>query len=326
MKRAVPPILLTVAVLGIGWMMWQRLHGRPADDVLYGNVEIRQVDLAFNAFGTVQAMLRQEGDRVKTGDALAALDDETNRHALELAEARRDVARAQLDQLLAGSRIEDINEARGSLDMAKSTLANAELTFGRQQDLVRRDVTSRAAFDEARAALDSARGRVAQLEASLSRAVNGPRAEEIAAGRANLQAAEATVALARKQLAQTRLLAPSDGMVMTRVVEPGAVVLPTATIYSMAIEGEVWVRGFAPEPMLSRLAPGTEVSVTADGSDGVWRGRIGYVSPSAEFTPKTVETPELRSQLVYRLRVRIENPDDRLRQGMPVTIHLPLRG
>ncbi len=326
MRRAVPPILLTVAILGIGWLIWPRLHGRPAEDVLYGNVEIRQVDLAFNAFGKVQTMLRREGDRVKAGEVLADLDDESNRNALKLAEARRDAAKAQLDQLLAGTRPEDINEARAMLDMAKAVLVNAELTFGRQQDLVRRDVTSRAAFDEARASLDSARARVSQLEASLNRAVNGPRVQEIAAGRANLEAEEAAVALARKQLAQTKLTAPSDGTIMTRVVEPGAVVLPTATIYSMAIDGEVWVRGFAPEPMLPRLAPGTEVIVTADGSNATWRGRIGYVSPSAEFTPKTVETPELRSQLVYRLRIRIEIPDDQLRQGMPVTIHLSARG
>ena len=91
----------------------------------------------------------------------------------------------------------------------------------------------------------------------------------------------------------------------------------------MALDDEVWVRAFAPEPLLPRLAPGTEVTVTADGTDRAYRGRIGYVSPAAEFTPKTVETPELRTQLVYRLRIRVENPDDGVRQGMPVTIGLP---
>jgi HlyD family secretion protein len=100
-------------------------------------------------------------------------------------------------------------------------------------------------------------------------------------------------------------------------------VLPAANVYSMALDDEVWVRSFAPEPLLPRLAPGTEVTVTSDGTGRSYRGRIGYVSPAAEFTPKTVETPELRTQLVYRLRIRIENPDDGVRQGMPVTIRLP---
>jgi HlyD family secretion protein len=108
---------------------------------------------------------------------------------------------------------------------------------------------------------------------------------------------------------------------MTRVIEPGTVVLPAAAVYSVAIDGEVWVRAFAPEPLLARLAPDAVVTLSTD-SGKTYRGRIGYVSPAAEFTPKTVETPELRTQLVYRLRIRVENPDDGVRQGMPVTIRL----
>jgi HlyD family secretion protein len=120
------------------------------------------------------------------------------------------------------------------------------------------------------------------------------------------------------------LKAPSDGIVMTRVIEPGTVVLPGSTVYSVAITGEVWVRAFVPEPMLSRVAPGTTVLVFTDGRPNQpYHGRIGYVSPAAEFTPKTVETPELRTQLVYRIRVRIIDPDSGIRQGQPVTIRLP---
>jgi len=326
LKRILPPLLAVLLAVGLGYLAWQRLAARPDADTLYGNVEIRQVDLAFNAMGTVLRMYKREGDRVRAGDALAELDDDTLRHALGLAEARRDAAKAQLDLQLAGTRPEEIAEARANVDAARAALINAEAVYIRQQDLVKREVASRQTFDDARAALDSARARLAQLEAALNKAVNGPRAEEIAAGRANLIAAEATVSLARAQLTHSKLAAPSDGVVMTRVTEPGTVVLPTTVIYSMAIDGEVWVRGFAPETMLTRLAPGTEVTVTADGAPQGWRGRIGYVSPAAEFTPKTVETPELRSQLVYRMRIRIENPDDRLRQGMPVTIRLPGNG
>ena len=108
---------------------------------------------------------------------------------------------------------------------------------------------------------------------------------------------------------------------MMRVIEPGTVVLPAAAVYSVAIDGEVWVRAFAPEPLLARLAPNAVVTLSTD-SGKTYRGHIGYVSPAAEFTPKTVETPELRTQLVYRLRIRVDNPDDGVRQGMPVTIRL----
>lgn len=171
-------------------------------------------------------------------------------------------------------------------------------------------------------ALDGARAKVAQTYAALTEAVNGPRVEDIAAGRANLRAAEATLALSCTQLARVHLLAPSSGTIMTRVIEPGTVVPPAAAVYSMAIDDEVWVRAFAPEPLLARVAPGTVVSVTSD-SGHTYHGTIGYVSPRAEFTPKTVETPELRTQLVYRLRIRVSDPDAGVRQGMPMTIQLP---
>jgi HlyD family secretion protein len=127
-------------------------------------------------------------------------------------------------------------------------------------------------------------------------------------------------------LARTVLKAPCDGIVMTRVIEPGTVVLPASAVYSLAITGQVWVRAFVPEVMLARAAPSTDVRITTDfRPDRPYHGRIGYVSPAAEFTPKTVETPELRTQLVYRIRVRVTDPDAGIRQGQPVTIMLPVQ-
>lgn len=322
MQRFIPLLVLLVVLGGGGWLLYQRLATAPDPGTLYGNVEIRQVDLSFNAEGIVVAMTKHEGDRVARGETIASLDAETYRSAFALAEARRDAAKAQLDVLLAGTRVEDIDQARANLAASQASLANAEATFSRQHDLASRNVSSQQQLDDARLALDSARAKLGQTHAALAEAINGPRAEDIAAARAQLRAAEATVDLARTQLSRTELHAPANGVVMTRVLEPGTVVLPGAAIYSMAIDDEVWVRAFAPEPMLARVAPGTEVTLASD-SRRSYRGRVGYVSPAAEFTPKTVETPELRTQLVYRLRIRIENPDDGVRQGMPMTIHLP---
>ena len=322
MKRILILIALLAVLGGGGWVLSQRLAGQPDLNTLYGNVEIRQVDLSFNAEGTVTLMPKREGDRVRQGETIAELDAATYRSAAALAEARRDAAKAQLDLLLAGTRAEQIDQARASLAAAQATLANAEATFARQRELAAHAASSQQQLDDARMALDGARARLAQTQAALAEAVNGPRAEDIAASRANLRAAEATVDLAHTQLGHAVLTAPAIGTVMTRVLEPGTVVLPGAAVYSMALDDEVWVRAFAPEPLLARVAPGTEVTISTD-SQRSYRGRIGYVSPAAEFTPKAVETPELRTQLVYRLRVRVEAPDNGLRQGMPVTIRLP---
>ncbi len=325
MKRVILTIILLTIVGGGGWLLARNLAAVPDAGTLYGNVEIRQVDLSFETEGKVIALPRQEGDRVHRGEVVAELDPATYQTAVALAEARRDASKASLDLLLAGTRPEQIDQARATTAAAQASLANAEATFARQKDLAARAVSSQQQLDDARLAWDGAKARLAQTQAALAEAVAGPRREDIAESRANLRAAEATLDLARTQLAHTRLRAPNDGTVMTRVIEPGTVVLPTAAVYSIAIDGEVWVRSFAPEPMLPRLAPGAKVTVTTDGGKS-YSGRIGYVSPAAEFTPKAVETPELRTQLVYRLRVRVEQPDDGLRQGMPVTIHLPDAG
>ena len=324
MKRLGMLAAALVVLAGVGWLAAARFSAPAAVDTLYGNVEIRQVDLAFNSEGRVIMMNKREGDRVKAGEIIATLDAAIYKDAEKLAAARRDAAQATLDKLLHGTRAEDIDQARANLAAAKAAQANTEVTFKRQQALVATHTASQQALDDARRAFDTARAQMAQTEAALAEAVTGPRIEDIDAARAQLRAAEASLGLARTQLAHTNLIAPSDGVVMTRVIEPGTVVLPTNIVYSVAIDGEVWVRAFAPEPMLSRVAPGTIVEILTDGQPGkVYQGRIGYVSPQAEFTPKTVETPELRTQLVYRIRVRVVDPDSGLRQGQPVTIRLP---
>ncbi len=324
MRRVVAIVAGLAVLAGLGWLGARQFRGAAPDGALYGNVEIRQVDLAFNSEGRLTQMARQEGDRVRAGDVIAQLDPATYQDALRLATARRDAAQAQLDKLVHGTRPEDIDQARANLAAATAAVANADATFRRQSNLVLTQATPQQAVDDARRALDTARAQVAQTGAALAEAVAGPRVEDIDAARAQLRQAEAAVGLAQTQLARTTLTAPSDGVVMTRVVEPGTVVMPTSIIYSVAITAEVWIRAFAPETLLSRVAPGTEVRVVTDGQPGkAYRGRVGYVSPQAEFTPKTVETPELRTQLVYRVRVRVENPDDGLRQGQPVTVLLP---
>jgi HlyD family secretion protein len=291
---------------------------------LYGDVEIRQVDLAFNAEGRVAIMLSQEGDEVHAGQLLATLDDATYTNALDLAQAKQDSAKAQLDLLLAGSRYEDIDHARAALASAQADLAHAKISYARQLSLSGRGATPQQLIDDARMALDSAQASVNGAQATLTELINGPRKQEIDEARAQFGAAQAQVALARTELGYTKLYAPVDGIIMTRVIEPGTVALPSDTVYSMANTAEIWVRAYAPETMLGRVAPGTLVKITGDTKGGkIYHGRVGYVSPVAEFTPKTVETPDLRTQLVYRLRVRVTDADAGLRQGMPVTVTLP---
>jgi HlyD family secretion protein len=323
MKRLFVLVAAAVVIGVAAWSAVPLLRPNRPTTLLYGNVEIRQVDVAFNSEGTITSMLKHEGDRVKTGEVIAALDDATYRNLVELTQARRDAAQAALTKLLNGSRPEDIEQARAAVANAKASVANAQVTFLRQQALVATSAVSRQAFDDAQRMLDSAVAQYSQNSAALAESVNGPRVEDIDTARAQLRAADSTQALATTALARAQLKAPSDGVVMTRVTEPGTVVVPGSVVYSIALTSEVWVRAFVPETLLARAVPDAQVRVLIDGRpDHPYAGRIGYVSPSAEFTPKTVETPELRTQLVYRIRIRITDADDAIRQGQPVTIDL----
>lgn len=181
--------------------------------------------------------------------------------------------------------------------------------------------TSRQNLENAEAARDESEQQVKVAEARFKLLESGFRSEEISAAREKVALAKAAQATAELRLNDTHLLAAADGVVLTRAAEAGSIVQPGATIFGVSLENPVWVRAYANETLLPQLAPGTEVLLHVDGVDRDYHGKVGFVSPKAEFTPKSVETPELRTLLVYRLRIVVSDPDAQLRQGMPVTIH-----
>ncbi|TAL91030.1 MAG: HlyD family efflux transporter periplasmic adaptor subunit, partial [Rhodanobacter sp.] len=196
----------------------------------------------------------------------------------------------------------------------------AERNFRRQSTLLESGASSQRTVDVARAARDRAAADLASAAAALSLARDGFRSEDVAAGAARVAAADAALAQARTALADTELVAPSDGIVIARVREPGSMVASSTPVYTLSLRDPVYVRAYVSEPDLGRIAPGASVRVHTDSSDKIYRGQIGFISPRAEFTPKTVETTDLRTDLVYRLRVVVADADQGLRQGMPVTV------
>ncbi len=320
-KRLAVAAVILAAAGGIGWYI---LRGRQADSdrlVLYGNVDIRQVNLAFNVEGRIAEMLVHEGDRVTPGQKLASVERDYYEDGQRLAEARLEAQRAQVAKLEAGSRPEEIQLARAQVAEAEAALVNARASFQRIIELNRREVVSQQALDDARATVDRSAAQLDGARQQLALAIAGPRKEDIAAARAQLRADEAALDLVRRRLADTVLAAPGDGTVLTRVLEPGAIILPGSTVYTLSITDPVWLRTYVPEPMLGRIKPGMTVAIATDSAPGkTLHGRIGFIAPIAEFTPRAVETPDLRAGLVYRVRVIADDPDDVLRQGMPVTI------
>lgn len=319
-------VLLVVALGGalawFGWTAWSAQRGGSAGLTLYGNVDIREVELAFRQGGRITRMVVDEGRAVRAGDVLAEIDAQPLADALAVADAELQRARAELDKLRAGNRVQERGRAAQEVRAASAQLNSAEAELQRQAALHRDGMTPTRSLDAARAARDEATARVAALQQTASLVDAGARREDIAAASARVAAAEAQRALAATALADARLVAPSNAVVSTRVREPGAMVAARETVYTLALRDPVTVRAFVGEPQLGRAVPGTAVTLRASSIDKTYRGHIGFVSPRAEFTPKSVETADLRTDLVYRLRIVVSDADERLRQGMPVTVQL----
>lgn len=324
-KRAIVIAAVVIVAVGVGLLWMQRKGDDDGLLRLYGNVDIREVQLAFRQPGRVAQMTFDEGDAVIAGTRMATLDAQPYHEALAAADATVRVAKAELDKLHQGLRPQQITQVQEALNQALAVANDAERNYRRQSDLFGSGASSQRTVDAARAARDQAVAGAKAAKAALSQATEGSRAEDIAAGQARLAAAEAAREQAATALADTELMAPSAGTVISRVREPGSMVASQSTVYSLSLDAPVYVRAYVGEPDLGRIAPGTRVRVRSDSSEKVYQGQIGFISPRAEFTPKTVETTDLRTDLVYRLRVVVADADAALRQGMPVTIEVDTR-
>lgn len=267
-------IILVLVALGIHQYteLFGLVRSHRGELILYGNIDVRQVNLGFRVHGRVASMLFQEGDPVKAGDLMAWLDPQPYQD--------------QKDQ--SAARVESVKAASN----------NATKLYERRVLLRKSDSVSQEDYDDAES------NHFQQL--------------------ANLAEAIANLGTATTNLDDTHLYAPSDGFILTRIQEPGAVVRESDPIYTLTVKSPVWVRAYVNEPNLGRIAPGMSAIVQTDSGKREYQARIGFISPVAEFTPKTVETTSLRTDLVYRLRLYIDEADEWLRQGMPVTVRLKL--
>lgn len=293
------------------------------DLVLTGTVELRQVTLAFNGSERIEAVLVEEGARVTAGQVLARL--ETGRLAPQAAQGLANVAgqKAVVDKLRHGNRPEEIAQGRANLDAAKADADNAERQFERQSSLLKTAVTSQQAYDQAKALMDTTKAKVSVQQKALDLLVAGSRAEDVALAEAQLRAGEAQLALLNKQLADADLKSPVDATVRSRLMEPGEMASPTRPVFSLALTDPKWVRAYVSEARLGLVRSGMRARISIDSFPGKpLDGWVGFISPVAEFTPKTVQTEDLRTSLVYEVRVFAKDPENVLRLGMPATVRL----
>lgn len=262
-------IIFSAVALGLYDLL--RSKSNPNELVLYGNVDVRQVNIGFRVPGRVVDLLFEEGDFVPKGSLMAVLE------------------KTPYDN--------QISQQEEMVESARTNYENAELMLERRLKGI--DVGGVTEED-----LDTAQATRDELFATLNAAI-------------------AALNVARDNMSYTEVFAPTDGIILTRIREPGTAVNAVDPVYTLSVISPVWIRAFVNEPNLGKIYYGMKAQISTD-SGLNYDGQIGFISPVAEFTPKTVETTQLRTDLVYRLRVYAENPDRFLKQGMPVTVTLRL--
>jgi HlyD family secretion protein len=329
MKKAVLLAVLAALIAGAA-IYWWVLHpaGTPPNVLqLYGNVDLRQVNLAFNGSERIETVLAREGDRVEKGQVVGTLEMDRLRASVAQAEARADAQRHVLERLENGTRPQEIDQARANMNAAQTDLTNTRRTYERLKKSTAGLATSQQDLDTAQSAFEVAEAKLRVNQKALDLAVIGPRKEDIAEARATLLANEAELALSKRNLAYATLVSPTNGVVQNRILEPGEMASPQRAVLTIAITDPKWVRVYAEEPDLGKIRMGMSATVTTDSFPGrKYDGWVGFISPVASFTPKTVETTELRTSLVYEVRIFVKDPADELRLGMPSTVGISLTG
>lgn len=326
-RKLVPLLILLGGLAGGGWY-WQKNQQEEEDSAslkVYGNIDTRLVNLAFEASGRIEKLSVHEGSRVQAGQLLARLDTSRLELTRDAANAKVNAQREVVREMEAGTRPEEIRKLKAELAASRTQAANLERSYKRIRDLEQRNLASPQQLEDASTAADAARDNIRALEAGLALAEAGPREEQIAAAKATLVAMEAEAALTQKNLRDAELFAPADGIIQSRILEPGDLASPERPVYTLALTEPLWARVYLPETILGKVRPGIPARLYSDSFPGKsYDGWVGYISPSAEFTPKAVQTEDTRTDLVYQARVFTCNPEGQLRLGMPVTVELDI--
>jgi HlyD family secretion protein len=320
MKKPLIAVIAAVAIIiaVIAYNIYHRSGNEKGQIRVSGNIEVTAVEVSFKIPGRVAERPVDEGMFVKTGQLVARMESEELAQEVALRQADLQALQAALNELLAGSRKEEIAQAEAALASVQAEAKRLADDYRRQETLFRREVISKQKFDAARASYETSRAQARQATEVLALVRKGPRKERIDQARARLDEAEARLLQAKTRLGYATLISPLSGLVMAKNIEPGEQVAAGTPVITVGELGSVWVRAYINEAELGRVKVGQKARVTTDTWPGkAYDGTVTFIASEAEFTPKNVQTQKERVKLVYRVKITIPNPNMELKPGMP---------
>ena len=308
-KHLLIAVAITLIVLIIA--LFKTYQGQGDINKVHGLVDIRQASLSFERSGKIQDLYVDEGDKVSKGKVLARLDTRALDHQINIQEQQCLKAKANLDEITEGFRVEEINQAKANV---------TSRTYDRYENLLKSHSVSKQQRDDAYFSMKQAKGQLEEAKAVLSKLTKGNRVEDIVKAKAEFDGCIANREyLLYQKNTQSVIKAPFNGVIRTRKNEVGDMASPTSTVFELSMLDKKRIRVYATQVQLENIKVGK--TATVDNSLGqTIEGTVAYISDTAMFTPKTVQTEELRASLVYEVRVDVEDPDNLLRLGQPVSV------
>jgi HlyD family secretion protein len=327
MKKIIMPIILVAVIAIITYLV---IHLQPKEEkgvlILSGNVEVTEMNLGFKVPGKIISLKTDEGEKVTPGQLLAEIDraellSQTDQNQAAIAEARNKLA-----ELKAGSRPQEIEQAAANVKYAQAELTKANKDYQRADTLYQNGAISAQQMDAAKRTLDVASSQYKSSQQTLSLVKEGPRKETIRQAQDRVLQAEASLQTLKERIKDTDLYAPSAGVIIKKNVELGETVGAGLPVFTVGDLGHPWIKVYVKEDKLGKVALGQKASITIDSYPGkTFEGTITFISPEAEFTPKTIQTHEERVKLVYGVKISLPNPDGILKPGMPADVRIKIQ-
>ncbi|MDK2080639.1 HlyD family efflux transporter periplasmic adaptor subunit [Aliarcobacter butzleri] len=323
MKKKLTIALIILLISFISYKIYSNIFLKNENNLIfYGNIDTRTVNVGFRFLGKIENITKDEGEIVKKDEILVKLDTASLEKSLEELNEKIFASKLELSKLQTGYRQEEILEAKAAMEEAIENLNKTKDTYNRQTNLFKTKSTSEENFTISQLNYKQALATLDKAKALYELRKNGYRDEDIKIQESNLKSLEIQAEKLKIDLNDSVIKAPVDGVILTRFKEIGAITNAGESILEIAKTDEFWVRAYIDEKNLGNIRPGLKMSIQTDSRSENYEGVIGFISPVAEFTPKNIETQELRADLVYSFRVIVKNPDDKIRQGMPVTLKI----
>jgi HlyD family secretion protein len=328
MKKKRIFIVFAVIVIGIVILVMYNIKKQKDNGamILSGNVEVTEINVGFKASGRVMERLVDEGDKVKTGDLLARLDSAEISSVVAQGRASLDEATVKLSELSAGSRLQEIEQAKAQMNAQEAELQKVKKDYERAEILYKNGAISASQFDVARSSYDARTALHRNALELLSLVREGPRKEEINIAGHRVKQARAVLAASEERLKDTIIYAPMNGVVLRKYVEGGETVASGTPVVTIGDLEHPWIKVYVKEDRLGQVKLGQKAKITVDTFKGkVYEGAVTFISSEAEFTPKNVQTQEERVKLVFGVKVRAKNVNDELKPGMPADVRIELK-